>query len=124
LLSRANFHLNDGPAFAPAPSVAFATHETYRRIYRAGLPFEGSPNLAVEVVSTTNTVRGLTGKTEAYIRAGAQRVWIVEPATQSVTVLRPDWTARTLHLGESLTSDDAGFSVDGFALPLEQVFTR
>ncbi|MBN8831892.1 MAG: Uma2 family endonuclease [Sphingomonadales bacterium] len=62
-------------------------------------------------------------KVETYLRCGSQRVWVVEPKTQTVTVHRPNSDSHTYHRGETLTSDDAAFAVEGFALPLDELFS-
>jgi hypothetical protein len=39
-----------------------------------------------------------------------------------VTVYRPDGTARVLHTGDTLTSDDAAFTVERFELAVAEIF--
>ncbi len=50
------------------------------RIYR------GAPELAIEVVSPTDTARHLKRKVDAYLEGGAKSVWIVYPEARSVMV--------------------------------------
>lgn len=57
-----------------------------------------------------------------YLAAGTRRVWLVRPRLRTVTVHRPNGDAHTYQLGDTLTSDDAGFDVAGFALPLSDIF--
>jgi hypothetical protein len=65
-------------------------------------------------------VRGC--RTTECIAAGAQRVWEVRPRLRTVTVHRPLVAPETLRQGDVLTSDHAGFPIDGFALSLDDVF--
>ena len=37
------------------------------------------PNLAIEVVSPTNTANGVMEKTKEYFEAGVERVWVIYP---------------------------------------------
>ena len=64
----------------------------------------------------------IAAKVETYLESGSQRVWVERHDDGTVTVHRPDWSARVLQRGETLTSDDAGFPVDGFTLPVEEIF--
>jgi Uma2 family endonuclease len=84
--------------------------------------FEGSPDLAVEVVSPGDTDREVTDKVRDYLSHDTPLVWVIRPESQTLTVHRPDMTARTYVPGEALTSADAGFEVEGFALRVEDLF--
>jgi Uma2 family endonuclease len=50
------------------------------RIYR------GAPEIAIEVVSPSDTAKHLERKVDAYLQGGAKSVWIVFPEARSVTV--------------------------------------
>ena len=83
---------------------------------------EGAPDLAVEVVSPRNTRTDIALKVAQYLAAGSERVWEVRPRQRTVTVHRRDAAPRTLGADDVLTSDDAGFAVDGFSLPVANIF--
>ena len=83
----------------------------------------GPPDLAVEVTSPNDIDRDTEAKVVEYLRAGAGRVWLVRPNVGSVTVYRGDGSATVLRAhADILTSADAGFDIDGFALTLRDVF--
>lgn len=124
LVTNANFNFELERAWSPVPDIAFISSERFARIFRESAPFDGAPDLAIEVTSPSNSDDEIARKTDAYLRAGASRVWVVRPDMGTVTVTRPDWTARTLHIGESVTSDDAGFDAAGFDLSLQALFAR
>ncbi len=84
--------------------------------------FEGAPDLAVEVVSPDDRDADVAAKISDWLTAGSLRVWEVRSRTRTVTVHRNSGAPETLRTGESLGSDDAGFAVDGFQLPLSDVF--
>ena len=66
---------------------------------------------------------GFAGKLVAeYLAAGSERVWAVRPEQRTVIVFSADGEVRTLRIGDTLTSADAGFAVDGFALPVADIF--
>lgn len=81
-----------------------------------------APNLAVEVKSADDTNAELLGKVAEYLDAGSHRVWVVRPEQQTVTVFSADGDVRTLRVGDALTSADAGFAVEGFALAVAEIF--
>ena len=45
-------------------------------------PLRHAPEICIEVVSPSNSVKELREKTDAYLAAGAQEVWIVYPQTK------------------------------------------
>jgi Uma2 family endonuclease len=83
----------------------------------------GSPALAIEVISPNDKAVRLGEKVLGYFEPGASRVWTVEPRHQTVTVHRPGGEAHTYLRNGTLKSDDAGVSVPGFELTLEQIFS-
>jgi Uma2 family endonuclease len=122
VLNNANFHIGDDPPWAPVPDITYISHERFAEIDRGEAFFEGAPDLAIEVVSESNSSRDMTGKIVGYLQAGGSRVWQADPRSGTVTVHRADWTARTFRSGETLTSDDAGFEVEGFTLNVDDIF--
>ena len=83
---------------------------------------DAAPNLAVEVVSAHDREADIAAKIDDYLSAGVDRVWIVRPKLRNVTVHRPGGDSHTFSRGETLTSDDAGFPVDGFELSVADIF--
>jgi Uma2 family endonuclease len=116
------FVLQRNPDVVLAPDISFVAAE---KLPGGALPegfVEGAPTLAVEVVSPNDRDREVNEKVGEYLAHYTQRIWVVRPRSKTVTVFRPDNTARIYHLGETLTSEDAGFVADGFALPLDELF--
>lgn len=116
------FVLSRNPDTVRAPDVHFVRAS---RLANGRMPrgfFEGPPDLAVEVVSPDDRDNELAEKLSQYLRAGAQRAWVVRPELQTVTVHYPDGNAHTFEAGAFLTSHDAGFEVDGFALDVASLF--
>lgn len=111
------------PDSVRGPDAAFISAA---RIPLGGLPedeyFEGAPDLAVEVISPSESDRDVATKIAEYLAAGAQRVWEVRPRLRTVTVHRPQAAPETLRIGDVLTSEHAGFAVQGFELALADIF--
>ena len=118
------FKLAENPDVVRAPDVSFVTAD--RRPPGSGRRgfVEGAPDLAVEVMSPDDREKDLLAKAGEYLDAGASRVWIVRPATRTVTVFRAGGEVATRHEAETLSSDDAGFGVEGFALPVAGIFAE
>jgi Uma2 family endonuclease len=56
--------------------------------------FQGAPMIAIEIVSRGNTAEEIDRKVGAYLEEGSAEVWVVYPATGSMTVFRKDQTLR------------------------------
>lgn len=102
------------PDTVRAPDIGFVRKE---RIPPSGRPkkfFDGAPDLAVETLSPYDTMEEVEEKVHDWLAAGTRLVWVVNPRQRTVTVYRPDKTARILAADESLEGDDvvAGFSID------------
>jgi Uma2 family endonuclease len=78
-----------------------------------------APDLAVEVLSASNTAREMERKRREYFAAGTQLVWQVDRVARTVTV----YTAVEVFvvLGESDVLD-GGSVLPGFSLPLGDLF--
>jgi Uma2 family endonuclease len=81
------FILRRNPDTVRAPDASFVSKE---RLPAGELPIgfmEMAPDLAVEVVSPSDTAREVREKVEDWLRAGTRLVWTI-PATRSVIVYR------------------------------------
>lgn len=113
------FVLQQDPATVRAPDVYYVRAE---RLPETGVP-EGfwtiAPDLAVEIVSPSDTADGLHEKVHDYLAAGASAVWVVYPRSRSITVHTPDGLARTYGPEASLESPDL---LPGCSLKIEDLF--
>jgi Uma2 family endonuclease len=114
------YRLSRDPDTVVAPDVVFVKEDP-------GTPesptyVEGPPTLAVVIMSPDDREQEVSAKVRRYLAAGTDRVWIVRPDEQTITVHRPGGDSHTYGFEDTLTSDDAGFSVDGFELPLADAF--
>lgn len=79
------------------------------------------PNLAVEVLSRSNTTAEIDAKIDDYFRAGTKLVWIVDPIARSVTVYTVPDDSSVLDESQNL---EGGGVLPGFCLPLTDLFNR
>lgn len=61
--------------------VAWASPE-FMRVHKFETPYARAPELCIEVVSPSNSVKELQEKVTAYLASGAQEVWIVYPQSK------------------------------------------
>lgn len=78
------------------------------------------PDLAVEVLSPSNTPEEIALKVDNYLRAGVV-VWVVNAETQRVIVHRPDAPPKIYSINDTL---DGGNVLPGFTLPVKDIFAE
>ena len=103
------------------PDVAFVSYGRWPRKKRIppGDAWDVIPNLAVEVVSATNTAAEILAKVDEYFRAGCERVWVIYPALEQVYVYQSLTQVRVLTRNDSL---DGEAFLPGFQLPIACLF--
>jgi Uma2 family endonuclease len=83
---------------------------------------EGTPDLVIEILSSTTANRDRGLKLKAYARHGVTEYWIVDPDRRAIEVYRLGREryrlSQVFRKGDSLTSS----MLPGFALPLAHVF--
>jgi Uma2 family endonuclease len=110
--------LSQDPPTLRGPDVAVVL-EPRRRDGELDGRVRGAPDVAAEVLSPSDTSTAMHEKTLEYLDAGARLVWIVDPRARTVTVYRPDGSARVLRDHEVLEGEDV---LVGFSAPLTELF--
>ena len=112
-------------AFAPdtvrAPDIAFVSR---KRFPEGTLPetfADFPPDLAVEVLSPSDTTSGMLRKVGEYFAGQVPLVWVVNPATETVAVYRSAQDVKVLSAGEEL---DGGVVLPGFSMKVADVFAQ
>lgn len=103
------------------PDVAYVSYERWakkRRIPRTNA-WNVVPDLAVEVISQTNSFDEIEIKTHDYFAAGVQQVWVISPAKHQVYVFVSPTESRILSLDDSLTAIEL---LPEFELSLAELF--
>jgi len=99
------------------PDVAFASTARVPEDETKGFPIP--PDLAVEVISPTDTQWDVSEKVQDYLDAGTQMVWVIDPVLQTVAVYRPNTDYKLLKRGNTLNGEDV---VEGFSCQVAQLF--
>jgi Uma2 family endonuclease len=113
------FLLTHNPDTVRSPDVYYiqAAHVPPRE-QRAAFG-QRAPDLAVEIISPSETSSGVRAKVRDYLAAGTQMVWTVYPEQREVVVHTPDGVARTYGIGATLEFPDV---LPGFACTVAELF--
>ncbi len=102
------------------PDVAFISKERSPSIPKK---FDVAPNLAVEVISPSESPRKINDKTALYLNSGTELVWNVYPEDKVVEVWQDaqdgGMKVHTLDINGAL---DGGDVLPGFSLPVKNIF--
>jgi Uma2 family endonuclease len=105
------------PDLLRRPDIAFVSTDRL-----ASVPPEGhvpiAPDLAIEVVSPTDSVYELDEKLADYRAAGVRLVWVINPKVRVARVYRADHTAADLDERDSLGGETV---IPGFSVVLSKV---
>lgn len=102
------------------PDVAYISYDRLpgRKIPKAPIP-DLAPDLAVEILSRSNTAAEIRRKLGEYFSAGVRLAWIVDPKKKTVRVYTSANQSTLLGDGDTL---DGGDVLPGFRLPLARIF--
>ena len=99
------------------PDIAFLSNEHIPDDRSKASPVP--PDLAVEVVSPSDTLRRVEEKVFAYLEAQTQLVWVLSPTFKTVTVYRSETDITLLTRNDTLTGEDV---VEGFSCQVAELF--
>lgn len=103
------------------PDIAFVSRDRWpieKKVERNNA-WDVVPDLAVEIVSPTNSADEVMEKLEEYFAAGSKLVWVVYPITKKIYVYDSPDKVRILKPGNEL---DGGAILPGFRLPIDRLF--
>ncbi|HKQ60978.1 MAG TPA: Uma2 family endonuclease [Candidatus Polarisedimenticolaceae bacterium] len=113
------FLLARAPDTLRGPDVAFVSSARLAAVREPEKAFPGAPDLAVEVLSPSNSVGSVHAKVADYLAAGTRLVWVVDPEQETVAVYRSLLVPRVLAREEELDGDDV---VPGFRARVAELF--
>ncbi len=118
VLAEAGYVLSCDPLTIRQPDISVISSERIRTTRDDGY-VEGAPELAVEVVSPSDSVQDLEVKVDQYLVSGAKQVWIVSPNTKRVYVFSPSSQPRIYDETQTL---DGGDLLPGFSVKIADFF--
>ncbi len=113
------FRLAPDTVRAPDLCLIHTTRLQAMRVERGVLV--GAPDLAVEVVSPSESATDLHRKAGQYLPAGATAVWALYTDTRSIMAHRRNGDIRELTAPQALQEPDL---LPGLSLPIEKIFAR
>ncbi len=99
------------------PDASFIRRERLPR--NLNVDADMPPDLAIEVVSRTDTFGSVNLKVTQYLTVGVRMVWLINPDLQTVDLYQPDQPSRRYNVGDTLVGDPV---IPGFALPVADLF--
>lgn len=118
VLFEAGYKLSNDPPTWIVPDVSVLRRERVQATSGDDY-FTGSPELAVEVVSPSETARDLNRKIDALLAGGSLAVWVIYPEEQEVRVFVPGGTSYIRMVNETLTIPEL---LPGWELPVAKLF--
>ena len=115
------FKLEVNPDTVRFPDIGFVRRE---RIQAAGIMdgyWPGAPDLAIEILSPSDSVQAIREKVSQYLDHGTSEVWFVEPKAARVTIHRRNSPPQPLGLGDEI---DGGDLLPGFRLAVATLFAE
>src|ERR1700691_4630395 len=68
------------------PDMGFFSAETWRTVDIKRVPVVQTPDIAVEIISPSETATTNHRKVDAYLKWGVQEVWLIEPGIRTLFV--------------------------------------
>jgi len=99
------------------PDMGFFSAETWRTVDLEAVPVTQTPDIAVEIISPSETATTINRKVDAYLKWGVQEVWLIEPEIRTLFV-HTLTGAQRLSEGAFLTSE----FVPGWRLQIADLF--
>lgn len=113
------FRLTRSPDTVRAPDIAFIAKERLPEVMPQESFWPGAPSLAVEVLSPEDRTGEVDEKIDAWLNAGCDAVWIVDPKLQTVTIYQSQRAVTTFLVGQAL---EGGELLHGFTCAVDELF--
>ena len=102
------------------PDIAFVSKERLKLILPAAEKlFHGAPDLAVEVLSPSDSITKTEKKLILCLAHGTRLAWMIDPKHRTARVYRPGGETETLNRNRSLTGNSV---LPGFRFALSRLF--
>jgi Uma2 family endonuclease len=103
-----------------APDISFVGKDRLRGLKRKEAKFfHGAPDLAVEILSPSNTRREVDERLRDYFSSGTKLAWVIDPDRELIEICRSTTQRRLLGPGGSLEGEEL---LPGFQYPIADLF--
>jgi Uma2 family endonuclease len=117
--------VSSGYILSRNPDTVRGPDVSYVRAGRVPAAAEGesfwavAPDLAVEIVSPTDSAEVIREKVRDYLIAGTRLVWVIYPRSREVVAHTPDGLSQTFAAADTLASPDV---LPGFSCKVAELF--
>ncbi|MEO8396850.1 MAG: Uma2 family endonuclease, partial [Chloroflexota bacterium] len=111
---------NDYLRSAFAPDISFIRNENIPADWNLSLPFPSVPDLAVEVMSPSDSAEDIQAKIRVYLDKGTAQVWVIYPSTRELHQYQRGQPMVRIYSGKEQIDTESLFP--GFILTLETIF--
>lgn len=119
LAAETGFLLSSDPDTVRAPDAAFIRKERAEKVGRTEKYWPGAPDLAVEVLSPSDSFHEVQDKALEWLAAGTIAVLVLDPAKHTATVYHGQGDAHVYSAEDSLNLND---TVPGFTVAVAELF--
>ncbi len=119
MASDSGVKIESDPDTVREPDIAYFSRERLPLDVDVPGYAETAPDLVVEVVSPSDSVREIAGKANMWLNAGVQLVWVIWPETQMIEIYRTGQLIVTLAENDTLTAEDV---IPQFSVPVSDIF--
>jgi Uma2 family endonuclease len=103
-----------------SPDVSFVAKDRLKGLKRPPRGFfQGSPDLAVEILSPSNTIEEIHDKIVEYFDNDTRLVWVIHPDEKYVLIYHSPEPDRFLRSGDRLDGEEI---VPGFSMAVSELF--
>ena len=96
----------DSPATSRMPDVSFVSNARLAQPDLAGMLYDGAPDLAVEILSDSNTPAEIARKVSEYLHSGGRAVWVIDIDARTLTVHTAEAPPVTLTDADTVNGGD------------------
>ncbi len=82
------FELNDDST--PVPDLIYVSFDRLSPAWNENTACPVAPELAIEIISPGQPMEQMAQKAQLYLAGGVDRVWVVDPVQQIITIFGPD----------------------------------
>jgi Uma2 family endonuclease len=115
------FILDEHPDTVLAPDFAFIRNERIAAIDNHRGYIRGAPDLVIETMSPSDSVKSATAKANQWLHFGARQCWIVNPQKRTVTILDANRDTREFSETEIIDTIEL---LPGFQCQVSEFFKR
>ncbi len=109
------------PATSRMPDVSFVSNARLGQPDLAGTLYDGAPDLAVEILSDSNSPADIAQKIHEYLSAGGSAVWVIDIDARTLAVHTPHAPPLLLTDADSVPGGDY---LPGFSCPVANLLTE